>query len=300
MKPAAPLSQRSAAYEIAASADFAERAGPAVSAVTPNRLNARCFHEFTLVFLAAAIATVLLARADADMALARFCHTGAGWRGQHWALGSSLYELGKTWMQPAFLLSVGGLVYALTSLKITARRQYRRAALFLPLFLAIEPGLVVNAGFKDHWARPRPCQLTEFGGVFTFQQPWQPGDPYESIPGTKKPSFPCGHAAMGFFMIAPWFILRRKNHRTASLWLAGGLAFGALIGASRISQGGHFLSDIVWSGTLVYLTGLILARLMKLDETTGEVPQVSAGRAMPVRRKQAGVFVAALRGSVGL
>jgi membrane-associated PAP2 superfamily phosphatase len=30
-------------------------------------------------------------------------------------------------------------------------------------------------------------------------------------------------------------------------------------------QGGHFLTDVIWSGILVYLTGLILYYLFRLD-----------------------------------
>lgn len=306
MKPVVRLTQSPVSYEIPAAAgidtatDFADDSGRRVSAVTQNRLNALCFREFATVFLVVALVTVLLGLADADMNLARFCHSASGWRGQDWSLGKTLYEFGKTWRQPALFLGLGGLVFALASPRFTALRKYRRAAIFLPLFLATGPGLIVNACLKDHWARPRPCQIHEFGGVFTFQQPWQPGDPHESIPGTKKPSFPSGHAAMGFFMIAPWFILRAKKRRWAALWLAGGLAFGALIGAARISQGGHFLSDILWSGTVVYLTGLVLSRLLQLDEEPRESPAIRAGHTNPGRRSHAGVFVAAMRRAAGL
>src|SRR5207244_1669813 len=38
-----------------------------------------------------------------------------------------------------------------------------RAALVLVLTLALGPGLVVNVGFKDHWGRVRPAQVTLFG-----------------------------------------------------------------------------------------------------------------------------------------
>jgi len=33
--------------------------------------------------------------------------------------------------------------------------------------------------------------------------------------------------------------------------LAGALAYGSLLGATRIIQGGHFLSDVLWSGSLM-------------------------------------------------
>ncbi len=43
-----------------------------------------------------------------------------------------------------------------------------RAAIFLVATLAIGPGILVNGVFKDHWSRPRPVQVTEFGGSERF------------------------------------------------------------------------------------------------------------------------------------
>jgi len=47
--------------------------------------------------------------------------------------------------------------------------------------------------------------------------------------------------------------------------LAAGLLYGALMGLARMIQGGHFLTDVIWSGILVYLTGLSLYYLFRLD-----------------------------------
>jgi membrane-associated phospholipid phosphatase len=33
--------------------------------------------------------------------------------------------------------------------------------------------------------------------------------------------------------------------------LGGALTYGSLLGATRIIQGGHFLSDVLWSGSLM-------------------------------------------------
>jgi lipid A 4'-phosphatase len=39
---------------------------------------------------------------------------------------------------------------------------------FLALVLIIGPGLLANSTLKDNWGRPRPIQITEFGGPGAF------------------------------------------------------------------------------------------------------------------------------------
>ena len=39
-----------------------------------------------------------------------------------------------------------------------------RAAVFLVVTLVLAPGLMVNVALKDHWGRPRPIDVTQFGG----------------------------------------------------------------------------------------------------------------------------------------
>jgi membrane-associated PAP2 superfamily phosphatase len=71
-------------------------------------------------------------------------------------------------------------------------------------------------------------------------------------------SFPSGHASMGFYLMAPAFLLfhrRRLAHSFVLVGLAGGLA----LGITRILQGAHFPSDVLWSAGFVYLSSLAMA-----------------------------------------
>ncbi len=46
------------------------------------------------------------------------------------------------------------------------------------------------------------------------------------------------------------------------------------MGLGRVVQGRHFPSDVLWSGAIVYFTGLILAYLLRPATRLVEVPAV--------------------------
>ena len=160
-----------------------------------------------------------------------------------------LYELAPI---PAMLLSVSALFVLLMSFLRTRFAPWRKKAIFILLLLALGPGLVVNVLLKGELGRPRPRQIVEFGGEHQFTQCWQPGA------GGSNSSFPSGHAAIAFFLMAPWFVLRDGKKRYAKAFLITGLLFGTLVGIARILQGGHFVSDVLWSGGILYLAGSLL------------------------------------------
>jgi lipid A 4'-phosphatase len=212
------------------------------------------------LFLALALlvgATALCAATGFDLALERrFYLEGTGW-----ALGNlnpwhALYRFGVI---PAYLLSGSALALLVAGFFWARAYPYRKSALFLVLMMALGPGLLVNTVFKDHWGRPRPRQMQVFGGDRPFHQVWERG-----IDGAGR-SFPSGHASAAFYLIAPYFLLRRRDPRRARLALWGGAGYGAVMGFARMAQGGHFPSDVLWAGGCVYLVGLALYYLLNLD-----------------------------------
>jgi lipid A 4'-phosphatase len=124
----------------------------------------------------------------------------------------------------------------------------RRAAAFVMLLLLLGPGLAVNL-MKDGWGRARPKQVTEFGGGKQFTPPYQPSDQCR-----RNCAFTSGHAATGFALMAPAFFVRRRRRA----WLVAGVCAGLLVGSIRMAQGGHFVSDVLFSGWIVYATALAL------------------------------------------
>jgi len=128
--------------------------------------------------------------------------------------------------------------------------------------MVLGPGLIVNTAFKHNWGRPRPRQILELGGTQKYLPVWQKG-----ISGEGK-SFPSGHASVAFYLFTPFFFLRKSRKKWAVFFLLLGITYGLFMGAARMVQGAHFPSDVVWSGGVTYLTGLVLACFFRFDRGT--------------------------------
>lgn len=152
---------------------------------------------------------------------------------------------------PPFVWSWVGLAALLAISSLRPRfRSVRRPALFVIATILIGPGLIVSL-LKDHWGRARPVQIVEFGGEAKFTPAWLPADQCK-----ENCSFVGGHAAGAFSLMAlAWAVPRQRR-----LWLTAGILWGGHMGLVRIAQGGHFLSDIVFAGFIVYFTAAALAR----------------------------------------
>jgi len=128
--------------------------------------------------------------------------------------------------------------------------RWRRICVFLILLGVLAPGVIANLMLKEHWGRPRPRQVVEFGGNVPFE-------PVLTMDrSTKGYSFPSGHATMGFYFMGLFFLLHRYRRRMAWGFLGFGFAFGSVLGAARMLQGGHFLSDVAWAAAVCWFTGL--------------------------------------------
>lgn len=133
---------------------------------------------------------------------------------------------------------------------LLARLIPTRELVFLATTLAIGPGLLVNAFFKEVWSRPRPSETTLFGGSWTFMPAW--------IPGGQCPtncSFPSGEASGAAWLLALVFVVPESWRRAT---LAVVVAWMVAISANRMAFGSHFLSDVViaWAMMLVVVIAL--------------------------------------------
>ena len=70
--------------------------------------------------------------------------------------------------------------------------------------------------------------------------------------------------AVAFFMMATAFIVScEQAAMPAGHWIAvWGSLYGLAMGFTRVLQGGHFVSDVLWAGIIVYLVGVGLSKLI--------------------------------------
>jgi lipid A 4'-phosphatase len=139
-----------------------------------------------------------------------------------------------------------------------------RAMLFLVITLALGPGLMANGVFKAHWGRPRPVEVTQFGGKQQFVAWWNTHGTCQS-----NCSFVSGESATAAWTFAP-ALLVPMPWRPAALGAAA--LFTVSISMVRMAFGGHFLTDVVFgaliSGLVIWLMHGLIYRWprTRLDE----------------------------------
>jgi membrane-associated PAP2 superfamily phosphatase len=141
---------------------------------------------------------------------------------------------------PAFAAVIWKLISPHRRMLIDAR-----AALFLIATLALGPGVLTNLVLKDHWGRPRPIDVQQFGGDYRFVPWW---DPRGDCPNNC--SFVAGEPSGAFWTLAPAALAAAPLQGIA---YGAALAFGIGLGAFRMAAGAHFFSDVVFAGVLMYL-----------------------------------------------
>lgn len=192
------------------------------------------------------LATALIRWFGVDLGLARWLHGAEGYRSVTEGGWGIAYHFSVV---PGWVLAVGALLVLLAGLRCARARRHWRGAALLVAALALGPGVLVNVILKDHTGRPRPYELQDWGGPYAYREAFDFGTPGEGH------AFPSGHAAMGFYLLTPFFVCWAGRRRCAWWALAAGSAFGAAVGLMRMMQGGHFLSDVLWAWGVVYLVG---------------------------------------------
>lgn len=139
----------------------------------------------------------------------------------------------------------------------------RKAAIYLLAGLILAPGIVVNVILKEHVGRPRPADVTLFGGEKIFQPPFKITEQCEN-----NCSFVSGHAALGFYFTA-FSLVGAAGFRRKSL-LAAGIAIGWVIGIVRIMQGRHFFTDVLFAFFFVYAALRLLYEFLYEGKYTKE------------------------------
>lgn len=144
---------------------------------------------------------------------------------------------------------------------LLARLVSTRGLLFLLGSLAVGPGLMINAFFKEVWGRPRPSETTLFGGSWTFFPAWVPGGDCPT-----NCSFPSGEASGAAWLLALVFVVPERWRKPT---LVAVLVWMVVISFNRMAFGSHFLSDVLIGWCLMLVVVLVMHALVydRLSET---------------------------------
>jgi len=143
---------------------------------------------------------------------------------------------------PASIMAMLVLLWLAGRFQAPIPAQWRprfQTVLYLALALALGPGLLVNTGLKDHWHRPRPVQVTDFGGPFEFR-PWYRTDGQ----CRRNCSFVSGEVAASAWLIGAASLAPAPLKMPAVALAAAVTGVTALL---RVAFGGHFPSDVLFA-----------------------------------------------------
>lgn len=178
-----------------------------------------------------------------DLAAARAFYAGDGRFAAATPIGGAFRHL--FYLVPFALLAGAAALHVARRLGARVPAPTLRALLVLALSLGLGPGLLVNVALKDHWHRPRPVQVRDFGGTETFRPVGPPGGDC-----ARNCSFVSGEGASSFWSVAP-ALMAPPPLRAAAL--AAALVYAAATGLLRMGFGGHFLSDTLLAALFTWL-----------------------------------------------
>ena len=155
------------------------------------------------------------------------------------------------WLTSAAILGLGAVV--LLRRRPVLGLDLRRIA-FLILSFAVGPGLIVNLLLKEFWGRARPNDVVAFGGAAQFTPALLPADQCAA-----NCSFVSGDVAIAFAYVAIALLL---PGRWRGPGVAAALLLGTGVGALRLLQGAHFLSDVVFAALFTLLPMAVFAQAL--------------------------------------
>ena len=153
---------------------------------------------------------------------------------------------------PAALIGTFSGFCVIASVWSERLKKYRGICSVLCLTLFFGSLVITQSILKEHWGRPRPRQIEDFGGAQKFRAYYQPQ--FNNTPEPSK-SFPSGHSTCGFYFFCFYFLGKRyKMKALAAFGLIAAVCSGGILSVARIVQGGHFISDAYIAALIMWLT----------------------------------------------
>lgn len=196
---------------------------------------------------------VFLSWPELDMWLAHQFHEGQGvFPADRWRAVQTVYVWAPRigWLLTFLALTV--LCVRIMHPAWIARSLWRKCLAWV-LVVVFGVGLLVHEGLKNQVGRPRPIQTDTMGGYAPFVPAL-----HVSRYCDRNCSFVSGHAAISFCLLALGMWSAPATRRR--WWMLSAMV-GASIGLVRIVQGGHFLSDVVFSMLFIWGTSLLIRQI---------------------------------------
>jgi lipid A 4'-phosphatase len=202
-----------------------------------------------------ALAAVFFFFPDIDLQFARmFYRPGVGFTGNAELAVSALRWFFIGFYYSCIALTVVGLVRARAGRRSWLKLRMAQW-LFLATCLGVGPGLVANVLLKQQVGRARPQHLVEFGGTKAFTAPFVPARECRWAC-----SFVSGEAAA---VVVPFYAVAVLIPQWSLPLAASGTVAGLVAGLIRVSQGAHFLSDVIFALVFMALTVLVVHRVVQ-------------------------------------
>jgi lipid A 4'-phosphatase len=188
-----------------------------------------------------------------------------------WRISPTLLRIHDIALNAGFVLVAPAVIALVAKLLLPRTRMLisGRAIVFLISTMLLAPGLVTNVVLKDHWGRPRPIDVTQFGGDQHFVAWW---DPRGDCPSNC--SFVSGDVSTTAWTFAP-AALAPPQYRALAYGAA--LALTVLMAAIRIMAGGHFPSDTIFAGVFTFLIVWLAYALIYRWRTRLDDKQIESG-----------------------
>lgn len=213
---------------------------------------------FLLLFIILGIITYKFS--TIDIKITSLFYNGSNFFLEKNAFGLIIYH-GAYYLTVIVILVLLGMFLANIIKNVNPFGLNRKAIIFLMAVFILAPGIVVNLILKEHVGRPRPADVTVFGGEKIFQPPFVISNQCES-----NCSFVSGHASFAFtFMVIGFFFTGMKR----KVVLSSAFLFGAIVGFVRIFQGRHFFTDVMFA---FFFTWLVITLLYKFFYPNNELP----------------------------
>lgn len=151
--------------------------------------------------------------------------------------------------------AAGGVIFGNLA-RLSFLTQKRTGYFYVVLCNLLGPGLLTNALLKEHWGRARPRDVDAFGGLATFSDPMTISSQCQH-----NCSFISGEASSIYMLFFSYAFIVAPPYRSAVI-VAGAIA-GTGAGVMRVAQGGHFLSDVLFGGLLMFFSAIVIRAVFR-------------------------------------